>query len=155
MSNEIIKQFLETMNSDPKAGELLKGYEAPADQAGEYRIYAEIASKLGYDITEEDLKTYLAKTAELMAGRTEESAAGIKELPDEVLDQVAGGKKDHDSCKDTYQDRENCWINDGCDSINNMYSDYICHIYYWNKACHEPSEPCDKDAYCHRSMFFA
>ena len=131
MENEIVNQFLETMQSDPKAAELLQGYEAPADQDGEIRIYAEIATRMGYDINEGDLKAYLKKRAEIIKDRTEESATGIKELPDDVLEKVAGGKKDHSDCKYTYKDRENCWFKDGCDNIFQFYNKYKCHWDYW------------------------
>ena len=145
MKDEKVKKFLETMKSDPKAGELLKGYEAPADQAGEIRIYAGIASKLGYEITESDLETYLNNTADIMQKKTEEAAADILELPDDVLDRVAGGNKEHKSCQDTY---ENCWVNDGCDNIYHVYKDYVCHGANWKDPCHETAKPCDNDAYC-------
>ena len=29
-------------------------------------------------------------------------------------------------CANTFQDRENCWFNDGCDMIINVYADYEC-----------------------------
>ena len=62
--------------------------------------------------------------------------AGIRELPDEALDEVAGGK-DNPACKSTYQDYENCWYDDGCDNIFQIYDEYICHRGFFTDHCHE------------------
>ena len=130
MSADIIKKTIEAMAADPKVQELLEGTPKPEDQEGEIRVYADIAAQLGYDITEEDMKTYLEKASELIAGRTDEASNGIIELPDEFLDKVAGGGKDYPTCLDTYKTRENCWHNDGCDWIYHHYVDYLCHLVY-------------------------
>ena len=127
MTVDNIKKIIEAMEADPKVQELLKDTPQPENQETEIRVYADIAAQLGYDITEEDLKTYLENTSMIIAGRTEEAAGDIQELPDDVLDKVAGGKKDHESCMDTYRDYENCWYNDGCDLFFRHYHDYICH----------------------------
>jgi len=136
MATDKIMEILVAIAADPKAQELLESTPKPEDQEAEIRVYADIAAKLGYDITEEELKAYLEKAAGLMAGRTEESAAAIKELPDDVLDKVAGGKKDNDKCKDTYRDYENCWVNDGCDNVYHDYPHYLCHLAFWDNPCH-------------------
>ena len=150
MSSEKIQDMLKALSADPKAQELLAKIGRPEDQNGEICIYADIARQLGYDITEADLKDYIEKTADLVAARTKEAEAGIKELPDEVLEKVAGGQKEHDKCKDTYRNYENCWITDGCDQIFVMYSDYVCHKTDFDDPCHETAEPCNNDEYCGR-----
>ena len=121
--------MLKALSAEPKAQELLAKVERPDDQDGEICVYADIARQLGYDITEADLKDYIAKKEDLVAARTKEAEAEIKELPDEVLEQVAGGKKEHDECKDTYRDYENCWAKDGCDFALIWYGDYHCYRY--------------------------
>ena len=153
MGSEKVKQFLETLKNDPEAAKLLKGYETSADQAGEFRIYAEIASQLDYDITEEELKAYMEEAAAFTAEKTEEAAAQIEELSDDVLDGVAGGKE-HKNCKDTYRNYENCWITDGCDQIYVMYDDYLCHKHSFDNPCHETAEPCDEGRYCYSTPIF-
>ena len=147
MPAEDIKKILDALTADPKTQELLKARPEPASAEEAIRAYAEIAAELGFDVTESDLQSYLEKTEKMCKARTEATASRIELLDDDVLDQVAGGK-DHDSCKDTYKDKENCWFNDGCDHIYHSYSDYICHIGYWGKACHEPSSPCNYDMNC-------
>lgn len=114
-----IAEIIEKMRKDPKVVELLKECE---EQKDEFAAYAEIADKLGYDVTAEDLKSFLEETSRRIAGKTDDV---ITQLPDEELKVVAGGK-DHNECKDTYMDKENCWYNDGCDVIYHMYNDYIC-----------------------------
>ena len=148
MSEENIKKLLEAMQNDSNALELLKGFDAPQDQDGEIKAYAEVAQKLGYDISEADLKTYLDRAENRMQQKTEEASSIIQELPDEALERVAGGKKDHSECKDTYRDYENCWVNDGCDVVYHHYKNYVCHKNDWDDPCHATAKPCDKDAYC-------
>ena len=153
MSSEKIQDMIKALSADPKAQELLANAVQPEDQEGEISVYADVARQLGYDITEADLKDYIEKTADLVAERTKEAEAGIQELSDEVLEKVAGGK-DHNSCKDTYKDRENCWVNDGCDNVYNMYSDYVCHIISYSDPCHATAKPCSNDAYCLRHPYY-
>ena len=148
MAEKSIKAFINAIATDPKAKELLKGTAQPEDLDAEIRIYADIARQLGYDVTEEELKAYLEKFTGPLKERTEEAVAGIQELPDETLEHVAGGTKEHDNCKDTYRNYENCWVNDGCDSIYHKYSDYVCHKLAWDNPCHETAEPCSHGAYC-------
>ena len=49
------------------------------------------------------------------------------ELPEELLEKVAGGVViPEEKCKDTFKDKENCWFNDGCDYTINSYNTYKC-----------------------------
>ena len=148
MAAEKMKEIIQAITTDPKAQELLNSVAQPEDIDSEVCVYADIAKQLGYDITEEDLKVYLERLADSLIVRTEEAAAGIQELPNETLEQVAGGKKEHDDCKDTYRDYENCWLNDGCDLVYNDYNNYVCHNVSWVDPCHEKARPCSGDAYC-------
>ena len=127
MKNEEIRKFIDQMNNDPEAREHWKSYDAPID---EIKAYAEIAAKLGYDISEEDLREYFDSFAKLQKERTEKCAAQIEELPDDSLEPVTGGNQ---GCKDTFEQRENCISNDGCDIIINDYPGYWCSR---NNICH-------------------
>ena len=148
--NDIAKE-LDKLTNDPKAKELLKSYDKP-EPGKEAAVYAEIATKLGYNITEADLTGYNEKLAEVMKKRSEANINKIESLPDEDLAQVAGGAEKHSNCSDTYLDKENCWHQDGCDNIWNSYSDYVCHHINWDYACHasETEEKCggqEKESY--------
>ncbi len=128
MAAENAKKLFEMLDTDPEAKELLKDYTKPEKPEEILKVYTDIAGKLNISLTEDELKDYLAEEAKAMGSRTEAAAAKIVELPDEALDAVAGGK-DHEECKDTFRDHEDCWYNDGCDAIYHMYDDYGC---YWN-----------------------
>ncbi len=135
MKNEKIQEFLGKLQNYSNSSELMKGMEAPCNQDEEIKAYAELAGKLGYDITESDLKEYLNWASNRMQQKTEEASSQIQKLSDEILDKVAGGK-DHDDCKDTYKDSENCWFNDGCDNVINYYDEYVCNHVAFDLPCH-------------------
>ena len=129
MKDEEIRKFIDQVSNDLEAREHLKGYDASTD---EIKAYAEVAAKLGYDITEGDLREYFDSIVKLQKERTEKSAAQIKKLSDDALEWVAGGK-DQLNCKDTFEQRENCVWNDGCDIVINDYYNYFCSR---NNYCH-------------------
>lgn len=126
-----VKEFFEKLSTDPEARELLRSAEKPGNQEDVLKAYVDLAGKLGIALTEEELKAYLEEEKKVREVRTEAAAAQITELPDEALNAVAGGNKDHDECSNTYKDKENCWFNDGCDNVYHMYDDYHCRWYYY------------------------
>lgn len=136
MDREKIQKFLEAIQNDPGALELMKEMETPSDQDEAIKSYAGLAGKLGYEITESDLKEYLDREGKRMQQKTEEASSQIQELPDDALDKVAGGQ-DHDECKVSYKNRENCWFADACDNIIFGYDNYICNHSDWSNPCHE------------------
>ncbi|MBR5337170.1 MAG: hypothetical protein IK152_04235 [Lachnospiraceae bacterium] len=145
MDRKAIKEVLDKLANDPKAQELLKSYDKP-EPGKEAAVYAEVASKLGYDISDADITGYIDKSTEAMKKRSEANMDKIEALPDEDLGQVAGGGEKHSNCSYSYLDKENCWAHDGCDLVWNHYSDYICHLSDWNYACHksETEKKCGK-----------
>ncbi|MBR2779184.1 MAG: hypothetical protein IKD85_03330 [Firmicutes bacterium] len=141
MAEKTVLEFFEMLKTDPTARELIKNTPKPNNEEERPAVYEELAGKLGLDLTKEDF-IRAAKDGELkQKARTENAAEKILELPDDALDQVAGGKKDHDSCKDTFRDKEDCWYNDGCDTVFHSYKNYVC---YWDWKTN--SDP--KDMHC-------
>ena len=140
------RELIEKMLRDPKAWELMKGKDRPKNPEEEITVYAEIARELGLNLTAEDIGAYIRHAEQACRDRTEKAADMVQELPDEELDQVAGGK-DNPSCMETYQDYENCWYTDGCDNIFQIYNEYICHRGFYTDHCHEVAVPCDHDYY--------
>ena len=130
MASDQINKFIEQINSDPDVQELLKNRPKGDNREDEIKVYTGLAAQLGYTFTEADLKEAVEEKRNLRMEKTEEAAAGIEELSDEVLDRVAGGK-DHQECKNTYKDREDCWRSDSCDWIVNLYDNSICAWYYY------------------------
>ena len=136
-------EMIEKMLRDPKAGEWMKGRARPENTEDEIGIYVEIAEKLGLDLKADEFREYLQRAEQACRDRTEKAADMIQVLPDDELDQVAGGE----ACKSTYQDYENCWYDDGCDNIFQIYNEYICHRGFFTDHCHETAVPCDHDYY--------
>ena len=56
MSMDKITKLLEEMRTNPKAKELIQEAGIPRNDEEFFHLYAEIASKLGFDITEEEIR---------------------------------------------------------------------------------------------------
>lgn len=138
---EKIREFFNTIAADPRAKEILSAAEKPETYEEELQLYAETAAKLDYDVSADDLRFFFEENERQCREKTEQTAAKIREIPDEQLGSVAGGRGG-DSCSDTYQDRENCWFEDGCDRVINSYPGYICRSHYWDTHCQAPSHDC-------------
>ena len=141
MSTSKAKDFFEKLNTDPKAQELFKNKEKPNTPDEMTKAYADAAKELGFELTAEDIAEFIKEEEQEIKRGTDSAAKAIEKLPDDKLENVAGGYncvetwelkpcavnlKDHRECKDTYYDRENCWFNDGCDHVINSYDHYIC-----------------------------
>ena len=124
MATDEIRKTLDKLMKDPKAEDMLKGYDKDKDRSV---VYAEIAQKLGYELSEADLKDYIGQCEKAVKSQTKDSIEAIKQLSDEDMKMVAGGG-DKATCLDTYKDRENCWWNDGCDAFYVLYEFYKCHL---------------------------
>ena len=107
---EKIKEFFNALMTDPKAKELLNEGAKPENQEEMSLRLEQVAKELGYDLSGKEIQAILKAEEQSRKARTDEAAAMIRELPDDALDAVAGGK-DHDNCKDTYKDKENKYEN--------------------------------------------
>ena len=111
---ENAKKFFEELAKTEEAKAIFATMEKPTDDVQLIAAYIDVAAKLGVALTVEEVKEYLAS-----------DKANGAELDDEELSQLAGGG-DNANCKSTYQHRENCWWNDGCDMYTNDYDGYKC-----------------------------
>ena len=139
MKTETIRAFQEALKDNPTAEEMIRNTPEPENMEGRCRLYAKIAEQLGFDLTGKDLAEYAEEMQRRRSERTEAEAEKIEQLPEDELDEVAGGG-DHPQCKDTFRDQENCWYNDGCDVVYHRYDNYECHYdfqcsNYQNWAC--------------------
>ena len=129
MSLENAKLFLENLNTNEQVMEKLKTISLEdTDQTPEL---AAIARNSGYDVTDGEMEEFLAKAIQKRKKDTDAAAIKIAMIDDDELEAVAGGG-DHDTCSDTYKDDENCWNNDSCKHVINMYcaqNDSICDSY--------------------------
>ena len=114
MSAEKTLELLKKLKEDPKAKELLDGLKntAPADDV--ITCYAQIAAKLGYDITAEEIREVVNQEEARRKSETEKIASDIKVLNDDDVENVAGGAGW-------------CW------------SDYWC-VMFWESPCVSSSE---------------
>lgn len=111
---ETAKKFFEQALHTEQAAAILAGMEKPDTAEETYAAYAEIAEKLGMELSAEQIRAYL-----------ESRTTSTEQLDDEELEQVAGGG-DNTACKYSYKDKQNCWNKDACDLIYHKYDDYTC-----------------------------
>ncbi len=145
MSMDKITKLLEEMRTNPKAKELIQEAGVPKTEEEFIRLYTEIASKLGFDATEEEIR---AGIAALIRERREKTAADIEKLSDVEVEKAVGGDKGHSECKDTYLDRENCRLDDGCDHFYHDYNGYICKNTDYGHECPYLNAHCDETFLC-------
>ena len=140
MAIEKVKELLKAVKTDAEAQAKLNGLVKPADEDGIVKYYAEAASLLGFDVTEEDIRATIAALSKEQQGKTDAAVGMVKAIPDDTLDQVAGGyqlvcAEQQRTCIDTYKNQENCWTQDGCDRNTNMYTEYKCAHNYAGHTC--------------------
>lgn len=94
---EKVKKFLEEYKKNPQAAELLAGEVSLS--ADEYvKRLADAAQKLGFDVSEAELKDYFENARKKVKEKTDSVAAAIEAESDEALEEVAGGDEDNSSC---------------------------------------------------------
>lgn len=60
MAIEKVKELIKAIQTDPKAKELLKGASEPKSEEDMIRLCAELAPKLGFDVSETDIREAVA-----------------------------------------------------------------------------------------------
>lgn len=129
MSKEAALQFLNTLGANEKAKELLLQREKPASEEEKIKAYAEIAAVLGEPITAEDFREAFRDVQEKVQKQAEDTAAYIRALEDDDVENVAGGYyyqtnekgslkiiRVYDECSKDFTDT-NCWWDDACDNF--------------------------------------
>ena len=119
MSKENAKRFLDELDQNEKALEMLKEMK-DADSEEEIRLFASAARETGYDTTDEEIREIMENAKAMQIHESDEAAELVKKLSREDVDGVAGGKE-RPACKDTYKLGENCWWNDQCNKVINSY----------------------------------
>ena len=114
MSKETAIKFLRELKTNEKAKELLQGMEKPKNKDDAIKAYAEIAAKLGEDISQEDFAWSLEEIEKEIHQRTEAVSADMVELQDDDLEGVAGGYYYEDGCARTYSVFSSCDEVDYC-----------------------------------------
>ena len=91
MANEKILEILKEIKKDPKAKELFEGMEKPGSPDEAISAYAQVAEKLGYGITAEDIRVAVEQEEARRKEKTDKAVSDITELDDDELEDVAGG----------------------------------------------------------------
>ena len=91
MSIDKVKKLIEAIKTDPKAREQLRGVSEPRSEEEMIRLCAELAPKLGFVVTEDEIR---AGVEAIKQERMKKTAADIQALSDEETETVAGGKED-------------------------------------------------------------
>ena len=132
MSAEKTLELLKKLKEDPKAKELLDGLKntAPADDV--ITCYAQIAAKLGYAITAEEIREVVNQEEARRKSETEKIASDMEALNDDDVEDVVGGVYHYklnrrtgtytrvEGCVNDYTD-DDCAIRDACDGLYNLY----------------------------------
>ena len=114
MANEKTLEILKEMKADPKAKELFKGMEKPKSPDEAIAAYAQVAEKLGYGITAEDIREAVKQEETIRKAKTDKVVADMEELKDDDLEGVAGGYYHEDGCVETYSIFSSCDKVDYC-----------------------------------------
>ena len=88
MAIEKVKELLNAIRNNPKAKELLKGASEPKSEEDMIRLCSEIAPKLGFDVSETDIREAVAALAKERQAKT---AADVEKLSDDEVAQASGG----------------------------------------------------------------
>ena len=91
MAIEKVKELLKTVRNDPKAQEALRQLDKSADVEGIIRYFAEAAKRLGFDLTEEEIREGFKEVEEQRRKRTAAVTDEIENLPDNEVESAAGG----------------------------------------------------------------
>lgn len=116
---ENAKKFFEEIIKTEEAKALLASIEKPDTEEAVAAAYAEVAKKLGAELTAEEVAAYFAA-----------ADATDAELDDEELSQLVGGRDadaEHENCVYSFKNTENCWFQDACDNSWKEYDGYKCH----------------------------
>ena len=110
MATEKMEAFLAALRANPGAAEKLNNREKAKTEEEKIGAIVELARKMGYELTKEDLAAYMAETAQARKEKTDEQIQGIEMLEDDEVDGVTGGigphfDGRHDNCRRHRQQR--------------------------------------------------
>ena len=104
--------FLQALQTDPRARELVRKMEIPEDQGQVADCYLSLAGQLGYSLTKEEI---LEAVREMSRAQREKTGKALEKmsLSENDLERIAGGM--NPDCDSTYNEEgEWCWFSDSC-----------------------------------------
>ena len=114
MTNEKTLEILKEMKADPKAKELFESMEKPNSLDEAISAYAQIAEKLGYGITAEDIRETIKQEEASRKAKTDKVVSDMEALEDDDVENVAGGIHPLSGCGLVQAVVDICWENDVC-----------------------------------------
>lgn len=120
-----VMELVKTITTDSTAQEKLKDLSLPTDLESIITYCVEAAKRLDFDVTEEQIRATADALNEEQQKATEAAASEVESLSLDDLDAAAGGA-DNSACSDSFEQRENCVFDDGCDINVNNYDNYDC-----------------------------
>ena len=138
MSAEKTLELLKKLKEDPKAKELLDGLKNTASADDVITCYAQIAAKLGYDITAEEIREVVNQEEARRKSETKKATSDIQALNDDDVENVAGGVYwnkasemtrpgtlniiyvREEGCRWDFTDDDCTWF-DACEKISTIY----------------------------------
>ncbi len=112
-----VRKFMEAMQNDPRAKELMDSMDVPVDEEKAVDVYLDLAKKLGFSISREELISWVQEKEEECMSRSERAEADMaEELDSEKMSMVAGGKG-RENCFKSYLGKW-CWYSDNCTKVN-------------------------------------
>ena len=131
MDIEKVRKLLNTIGNDPKVKQMINDAMEAKTDADMIRVWAEIAPKLGIEVTEDEIRIGIEALIKERMQKTEE---GVKQLSDIEVEKAAGGGQ-NPNCKYDFINKENCVAKDGCDRFYQDYDNYICKNTYNGHSC--------------------
>lgn len=118
-----VRKFMEALEKDPRAKELSENLSVPDDEDKAIDAYIDLAKKLGFTISREDLLNWEQEQEKEYKAKSEKAEAGMMESLDlDQMNMVVGGQiGDYHRCVDTHKEGEWCWLKDSCKMIVRLY----------------------------------
>ena len=120
MNTDKFVQLLQQMKTDPRAAELVRGIPAPTNDEEAVACYADLAVKLGSDLSKEEITEGLRALSREQQARTEAARREMEKaaVGEDALDMIAGGATGKG--REPYDD-DGCWWQDACGRLINFY----------------------------------
>ncbi len=116
-----VRKFFEALQSDPRAKELMDSIDVPADDEKGVDVYVDLAKKLGFSISGEDLISWKQEKEKECKARCEKAETSMVQALDIKEMSMAAGGKGNKACDSSFNKGEWCWFSDSCKHVINEY----------------------------------
>ncbi len=121
-----VQKFIEALQNDPRAKELMDSIGVPVDDENAIDVYIDLAKKLGFSISGEDLLSWKQEKEKEYKASAEKAEASMMEALDQEKMSAAAGGGDFKACESSFKRDEWCWFSDSCKKLIN---EYHCNVF--------------------------